>query len=158
MTPPISAELRGRILDLGAQKYSSLMISKELGMQNFSVSQSTVSKILKNYTNGDGNPAISGSLTKKKRRPDIRTPGVIKKVRNFIAFDNPPTQREMARRVGASQSTIHRIIHQNLNSKKKVKVKVHHLDERMIVQRKERALNFHNFIANGNYKDVLTMD
>jgi hypothetical protein len=28
----------------------------------------------------------------------------------------------------------------------------------MIVQREERALQFHNLIANGNFKDILTMD
>jgi hypothetical protein len=91
MTPSISAELRGQILALGAQKFSSFMIYKELERQNFSVSKSTVSLVLKNHNNGDGDSAVSGSMGKKKRCPYIRTSGVIKKVRNFIAPDNLPT-------------------------------------------------------------------
>jgi hypothetical protein len=65
----------------------------------------------------------------------------------------------MARRVGASQTTINRIIHHDLNSKKKMKAKVYHLDDKwMIFQRKEQALKFYDLIANGKYKDVLTTD
>jgi hypothetical protein len=39
-----------------------------------------------------------------------------------------------------------------------MKAKVHHQDERMILQRKQRALKFYNLIANGEYKNILTMD
>jgi hypothetical protein len=158
MTVPVSPELRGRILALGAQKYSSSMISNELKKQNFTVTRRTVSNVLKNHNNCDGISAMNGSLAERKRLPNIRTPSVIKKVKNFIASDNPPTQREMARRVGVSQATINRIIHHDLNSRKKMKAKVHHLNEKMILQRKERALKFYNLIANGKYKNILTMD
>jgi hypothetical protein len=71
MTPSASAELRGRILTLRAQKFSSLMISKAKIF-------SAICKVLKNHNNRDRTPAVSGFMGKKKRCPDIRSSGAIK--------------------------------------------------------------------------------
>jgi hypothetical protein len=67
------------------------MISKELRRQNFTVTRRTVYNVLKTQKSGEEN-LLNGSLAKKKRLSDIRTPFVVMKVRDFIAPDNPPTQ------------------------------------------------------------------
>jgi hypothetical protein len=64
----------------------------------------------------------------------------------------------MARRLGTSQTYIFNIIHQDLNQQKKVKPKVHHLTQRIIAQRKDRALPFYNLIKNEQYEYILTLD
>ena len=139
MTLPLSPELTCRIFALRAQKYSFYMIFKELQKQNFTVTRRTVSNVLKTDKNGNKNPAMTGSLVKKKYYSDISTPFVNKKVKTFTVSNNLLAQRNMKRCVGASQAIANRIIHHNHNSRKKMKAKVFHLHERMIVQREERA-------------------
>ena len=131
---------------------------KGLGKRNIKVSVGTVSRLLKNHNNGTANPGTSDPPVRKKRRPTICTPQIVKKVKKFIESDNPPTQIEMRRRVGASATSINRMIHKVLNQRKTKKPKVHHLTERMISQRRARALNFFNLINNESFKDILTMD
>jgi hypothetical protein len=158
MSPPVSPETKGHILALSAQKFSQSMIIKELGRQNIRVSKGTVSRLLKNHNNGAENQGTNKPGERKQRRPTICTPQIVKKVKEFIKSDNPPTQMEMGRRVGASAASINHLIHKVLGQQKTMKPKVHHLTDRMIAQRKERALNFFNLINNENFKDILTMD
>jgi predicted XRE-type DNA-binding protein len=158
MPPPISSELKGRILALGAQKWSSFMIVKELKKQNLDVSRATVQNVLKNNQFTAENQEANGPPAKKKRQPHIWTPTVIKKLKNYIASDNPLTQKEMGRRVGVPQQSVSYLIRNDLDYRKKKKVKVHHLTEAAIAQRKIRALPFYNLICNEQYKDILTMD
>jgi len=158
MSPPVSPEVKGQILSLGALKFSQSMIIKELGKRNIKVSVGTVSRLFKNHNNGTANPGTSDPPVRKKRRPTVCTPQIVKKVKKFIESDNPPTQIEIRRRVGASATSINRMIHKVLNERKTKKPKVHHLTERMISQRRARALNFFNLINNESFKDILTMD
>ena len=138
MTLPLSPELRCRIFAPEAQKYPFYMIFKELQKQNFTVTR-TVSNVLKKDKNGNKNPAMTGSLVKKKYHSDISTPLVNKKVKTFTVSNNILAQQNVTRFVGVSQAIANRIIHHNHNSSKKMKAKVHHLHEKMIVQREERA-------------------
>lgn len=91
-------------------------------------------------------PEQKGPTAPMKRQLTIPVciPSNIKRVMNYISCDNPPTPRSMARRVRTSQASIFKITHKNLDQRKKKKVKVHHLTERMITRRKNRTLPFHN--------------
>ena len=64
----------------------------------------------------------------------------------------------MARCVGVSQSSIHRLIRNRLEGKKIKKTKVHALTEAAIEKRHTRALPFHNLINNRQFDYILTMD
>ena len=86
------------------------------------------------------------------------TPRKVRKIKNYCASDNPTTQREMAKRVGASKTSVSRLIHGRLEQKKFKKAKVHHLTEAAIAKRKERALPFYDLIKNGQYEYILTTD
>jgi hypothetical protein len=145
MPLPISSELKGRILALGAQKWSSFMIVKELKKQNLDVSRATVQNVLKNNQFTAENQEANGPPAKKKRQPHIWTPTVIKKLKNYIASDNPLTQKEMGRRVGVPQQSVSYLIRNDLDYRKKKKVKVHHLTENTIAQRKIIRMDSGNF-------------
>ena len=106
MTQPISSELIGRILALGAQKWSRFVIVKELKKQNINVSQTTVSNVLRNHNNETANQGINAPAVSRKRRPTVCTPQKVNKIKNYIASDNPSTQRVMGARIEASQSSI----------------------------------------------------
>jgi len=64
----------------------------------------------------------------------------------------------MARRVGASQTLIFKLIHRNLKQRKRKKVKVHHLIDRMIALREQRALKSYELIKDRKYEYILTMN
>jgi hypothetical protein len=118
-----------------------------------------VSNIIKNQNNGPGDRQIEEPVAKRNRPRSECTPDIVEKVKKYITSDDPPRQCDMARRLGSSQTSFFNIIHQDLNQQKKVKPKVHHLtQQRMIAQRKDRALPFYNLIKNEQYEYILTLD
>jgi hypothetical protein len=70
-------------------------------------------------------------------------------VKSFITSDHPLTQRDMARREGVSRTFIDRLIHERLDHCKTNKVKVHHIADRAILQRKDGALPFCDLFFEG---------
>ena len=111
MSPPISSDLRGRILAYGVLKWSRSVIVKELKKLNFVVGHSTVSRVLQNHNKGGIDQSIDQPKKTQTRRPRVLTAEIIRKVKNYVASDNPPTQRDMEKRVGASAMLINRLIH-----------------------------------------------
>jgi hypothetical protein len=158
MPSSVTSELKGRVLSLRALNFSYSMIVKTLEEQGQKISKSAVSAVLKNANNGVERPSVNGSTEKKQRRPTVRTVTNIKKVKGYVSLDNLPTQRDMARRLGISVASISNIIHRDLDLHKRMKPKVHHLTERAIAQRKERALHFYNLINSDKLEYILTMD
>ena len=158
MTPSLSSDLKGRILALGALKWSQRLIVSELRKSNIIVSQKSVSNILKISNDGTANQSIDPPRAKTSRRPSVMTPRKVRKVKQYIALDNSPTQRCMAKRVGASAASINNVIHGRLKKQTIKKVKVHRLTPAAIKKRKERALPFYNLIKDGQYEYILTMD
>ena len=158
MSPPISSDLRGRILAYGALKWSRSVIVKELKKLNFVVGHSTVSRVLQNHNKGGIDQSIDQPKKKQTRRPRVLTAEIIRKVKNYVASDIPPTQRDMGKRVGASAMLINRLIHGHLDKKSLKKTKVHALTPAAIEKRKIRALPFYNLINNRQFEFILTMD
>ena len=76
----------------------------------------------------------------------------------YVASDNPPTQRDMGKRVGASAMLINRLIHGHLDKKLLKKTKVHALTPAATEKRKIRSLPFYNLINNRQFEFILTMD
>ena len=158
MTPPLSSALKGQILTFGSLKWSCSLIVKELKKSNITVSKSAVSAVLRKQKEEAENQSIDRTEQKAHRKPRKLTSPKVKKVKLFAASDNPPTQRDMARCVGVSQSSIHRLIRNRLERKKMKKTKVHALTEAAIEKRRIRALPFYNLINNRQFEYILTMD
>jgi hypothetical protein len=136
MGSPVSPNVKGRILALGLLEWSRSLIVKELKKSNIVISERTVSRVLKHNKDGAECEAPNEPGIKKKCLPRVYTSAIVKKVNSFITSHHPMTQRDMARRTGVSQISIHRLIHENLDHRKTKKVKVHQLADRAILKRK----------------------
>ncbi|GAU87707.1 hypothetical protein RvY_00518 [Ramazzottius varieornatus] len=133
------------------------MTIKKLTKEGYTVVKSTVSKVWKSV-GSDSSKNCPAKIQKKKTGPPlIRTPTKIKKVAELCSKDNSIPQRRMAKKIGVSQHTIHRIIHEDLGATIRKKPKVHFLSQKAIKQRKDGALNFHNIISE-NLEYIFTMD
>jgi hypothetical protein len=151
MGPPVSLYLKGRILALGLLKWSRTVIVKELKMSDIIIAKRTVSRVLQDNKDGAEYEARNEPGLKKERSPRVYSSAIVKIMKSFITSDHPLTQRHMACSEGVSQTSIHRPIHERLDHCKTKKVKVHHLADCAIVQRKDRALPFYDLISNGKY-------
>ena len=82
MSPPVSPEVKGRTLK--GQKKSAFIVQRELLGANINVSISTINHLWKKKL--IGGPEVTGNLPgiKRRRRKIIRTPEVIKKVKQMI--------------------------------------------------------------------------
>ena len=80
-----------------------------------------------------------GTLKARKR-------ALIAKVKNGVKGGNPKAQRELTRKLKVSQTTIHRIIHQDLEGVLRKKRGVHALADKQIKQRHERGPLFLRYL------------
>lgn len=158
MSPPVSPEVKGRILALKGQKKSAFIVQRELLGANINVSISTINHLWKKKL--IGGPEVTGNLPgiKRRRRKIIRTPEVIKKVKQMIKSDNPRTQMVIGKRVGISQQRISEIIKEDLGMKRLKKRSAKHLTDEMVDKRKKRAKKFKKLIEGDQLKYLLTED
>ena len=157
MYPPLSPEVKGRILALNGQTKSAFVAQRELLGANINVSISTINNLWKKKF--IGGPEVTGNLPgiKRRRRKIIRTPEVIKKVKQMIKSDNPRTQMVIGKHVGINQQRISEIIKEDLGMKRLKKRSAKHLTE-MVDKRKKRAKKFKKLIEADQLKYLLTED
>ena len=154
----ISAQVEGRILALGAQKYSRFMIKKELLKSNIVVSERTVTNVLNREAKAASNNSGRGPLPKKRKPPKTGNSKVIKKIKDYSAKDNAAPQTEMARRTKVSQMTVCRVINKKLDRKLIKKKTIKRFNAAMIDKRKKRAKPFAALVAGKNKEFILTLD
>ena len=157
MAPTISVELRGRILAFRGLNYSSSMAVSALQQENVIVSKRTVCRVWESVEKKSEKNSPVENERSNRGRPTIRTPTKIKKIGNFCSKDNPVSQRCLAKKLGVSQTTVNRLIHDNLGAVTRKKTKVHYISPKAILQRKERAYPFYQFISENLYY-ILSMD
>ena len=150
---------KGFIFGLSEAKYSYSMIKKECSKKNLHISTFTISKIV-NFCKQqpDEEKGNQTRLIRKRTQPK-RSPEMIAVVRQKILKENPPTQRGLANTIGISQTTVGRIIHQNLKLVKRHKSRGHRLTDRHVHERftNSRKL-YENFLAGDRWLWVVTLD
>lgn len=90
--------------------------------------------------------------------PRVRTPALARKVKKAISGRNPDTQTAIARKHGVSQTTVGRIIAQDLQAKLRKKRRVHALSNAQVFQRLQRGPRFLRYINGTKWRNVLTID
>ena len=101
------------------------MIQKELMGMGHNVSVGTICNVKKDMERPSRRVPANLKKTKVKVRQNATPRHIITKVAAMISRVNPPTQREMAAKLGVSALTICRIIRKVLNAKLRRKCKVH---------------------------------
>ena len=113
----VTSKAKGRILALSAQKLSSFMIKKDLSKFSIHVLEWNIRRIVEKASQSTAKKCARGPGRKKQKSAEIKMSTVIKKVDQYTESDNPMVQREMARRVKASQPHVCRIIGQKAHEK-----------------------------------------
>lgn len=90
--------------------------------------------------------------------PSKQTKDLIKKVDKVTDSANPPTQKELARRLKVSSSTIRRVLKDNLRSELKKKAKTHALFNKQPKQRLDRGPHFLKLIDRTKWKYIISLD
>lgn len=149
MPLPLTPEVESTIKTLSKLKYSYSQIIKHLKSWGHSVSKKGITNVLKNR--GKKRQALAEGPTPPPRRSrrKVLTQAVLRKIDLVTSKDNPPTQRQIARQVKVSQSSVNRAI-KILNKKVRRKPRVHQLTEK---HKKNRRLTCKQF-----YKNYLTHD
>ena len=88
--------------------------------------------------------------TKAKSRQNDTPRHIIRKVAAIITRANPPTQREMAAKLGVTASTICRIIRKVLNAKLRKKRKAHKISLAQVEKRRQRSEGLYRIVGNPN--------
>src|SRR6266704_1735897 len=110
MTKLSSSEVAVLVKAFSAEGHPQKVIVAKVKKAGGTVSQSTISRILR--SDGEKWKACSENRKPKPRtRPrPVRSKTLIRKVNQLTSKENPPSQYEMSRRLGASRTTIQNII------------------------------------------------
>ena len=158
MVAEINSEVKSAILALSSQNFSHRKIAKILSGQGMTVSNVTVSKLLKSVANGipttDKKPRALGT----QNLPSVRTESFVQKIKMEISVANPPSLNEMSKKYGVAKSTIHTIIHRDIGARKRCKVKTHSLSDKQVQQRVDKGPRFRKHLTGNKYQYILTLD
>lgn len=150
--------MEGIILYLLKKNVSYRNIQRELKGLGHDVSISTIHRVKHSIGKTRSVGSNKTSAGPYRRTPKKSTSDVIRKVAMMIKRVNPPTQREMSKQLGVSQSTVHRIIKNVLHAKLRKKCKVHKLNASQIEKRRQRSWQLYRRLKCGKWKKIVTTD
>lgn len=109
--------IRGVVFGLSKVNCSYQDIIKTLKEDNISISKKGIYSILHDPKIKDLYKSASEKYKKKSHTKIIRTPDVLEKVSKIINNENPPTQKSIANKFNTTQTTICKIIKNDLKLK-----------------------------------------
>ena len=122
------------------------------------VSVGTICNVKKDMERPSRRVPANLKKTKVKVGQNATPRHIITKVAAMISRVNPPTQREMAAKLGVSASAICRIIRKVLNAKLRKKCKVHKISMAQVEKRRQRSWGLYRKLKNDQWKNVVTTD
>ena len=91
-------------------------------------------------------------------KPTVRTPEVIRQVKNDVSGRKPLSQRNVAKKRHISQTTVRRIIREDLQGVLRKKYRVHALSDKQAAQRVEIGREFLEYLEGEKFKKIITID
>jgi len=158
MGPKLDPKVESVIIAFSKDGWSYGQIVTKLKNQNITVSKSAVSKVIRNI--GKHRRAKLQGLSSPKRncQPKVLTPAIRRKIDLLTRAENPLSQREIARQVGVSRTTVQRVV-RDLNKVIKRKTRVHRLLPRHLKNRKTNCRKFYERSLAGQRSEfVVTLD
>ena len=153
--PPASPEVRTRVPELLRHGLSYRLIQRTCNSEGMKVSLCVINRI---QNGGYDEPATSSPTTPKRAALRAMTPAKLNSLANMASSSNPLTQRDMAKRLKVSQSSVCKHIHKTLQMKTRKKAKVHALTEKQQQQRHRRSLPLYRLLNNGKWRKYVTTD
>lgn len=107
MPKKTDAKVEGMVLGLSEAGLTQRSIVSRLKQKGIAISQRSVSNIVNN--NGKRRQAKAKGLSSpvKVQPAKVVNPGIVRRIDVLTSKENPPSQRELSRRVGVSLSTVH---------------------------------------------------
>ena len=142
--PIIPLYIRDRVRHYLMADYSISMVIKACKLEEITVSYGTLQKV-----KSAGYETKDSSLKQKpKRQPfKVMTKAKLNRLDKMVSESNPPTQRDMAKKLKVCQQTINHHIHKPLNKKTRKKPKVHTLKTRQIEIRNNNSLSLYKKLS-----------
>ncbi|OWA51024.1 hypothetical protein BV898_15526 [Hypsibius exemplaris] len=117
MSRKLFLEVPHSISTLHTLKYSATEVVNGLFLRNIAVSKSGVSKVIrKNAAEEAGRPKPPSKAT-NSGKTKVRTAALLKKVKKATTGPDPLTHSHIALELGVSQTTIQRVIDEELEEK-----------------------------------------
>jgi hypothetical protein len=158
MPPRISSEVCAAIWAHHQNLLSGQKISDMLKAAGMTASKRAVNKIIKEI------PLERQGIVKLPKRlgtqnsPSVRTPALIKKVKNLLNRPNPYTQPDIGRMLGVSQSTVRNIAKFDLGGEVRKKTRTHALSDKHVAQRVAKSPRSLNQIHRQKWKFIISID
>lgn len=119
-------------------------------------------KTIKNIIDGKGKKReteLRGEVYKKYQPRTKSIANVLKSINKQIFTENPLSQRLIAKHAKVSQSTVNRIIKNDLEKERRMKTSVHVLNKKDMENRKSNSRKlYENHLAGEKCKFVVTLD
>ena len=152
-------KLETTILTLSKRKMSVRQIQEYLKKENKHVSIGKISNVINGIGLKRSFVAQGLEIPTLRRIRKVRTVRIINKLQNIFKTANPPSQRNVASKLGVSQASINRCLHEDLQLIKCKKRKVQALTA---VHKKNRKVNsrklYERHLAGNKAEYVVTLD
>ena len=149
----------GYICALSDAHFSASVIATMCAARGNNISRRTVTRVIHRCKNAG--PTYQDQVVRvtRKRAFPARTPPVVRHIRESVVKENPSTQSSLATSCRISQSTVCRIIKQDLGLKKRHKAKGHKLSPRHIQERFTNARKlYEQYLSGDKWQRVVTLD
>ncbi|KAF2882035.1 hypothetical protein ILUMI_24135 [Ignelater luminosus] len=143
--------VQGRVLELLNLKSSEIKIISQVRKDNIKILRATICRIKKRKD-------ISGNNKKKSNRKRwyVLNNRKIHSLKEMTASINPPTQKNIAKRLKCSQHTIWYHIHNTLKLPTRKKGYVHWLTGKQILKRKQMSLKLYRLLNKSKWTKIIT--
>lgn len=129
-------EVEVLVRHLSKENFSSRKIVEKVKNEGYSISKSGVALILNSIGERRNHEESGVPIPRKPHPRHIRTNVLIQKIDKWTDKENPPSQREMAKRLKTSVHTVSKVIHEDLQGETRRKRLVHALKESHKMNRK----------------------
>lgn len=159
MTTKSSSFWDGFICGLSEANVSHSVIVQKCKKHGLNISKAGVGKIIRRCNQQPPNERGRPEKARRNRPQPSRSADMIRNIRAEVLKENPPTQRSLAARKHTSQSTVWRVINENLNLKRCYKARGHKLTEKHIRERMTNARKlYEKHLAGDKWQWVATLD
>jgi biotin operon repressor len=135
MRPRISSEVRAAIWAHHQNLLSGQKISDMLKAAGMTASKRAVNRIIKEITLERQGIVKPPKRLGTQNLPSVRTPALIKKVKNLLNRPDPYTQPDIGRMLGVSKSTVQNIAKFDLGGEVRKKTRTHAQSDKQVAQR-----------------------
>ncbi len=158
MPASLSPGRKGAILALHSQKLSYNQIVEALKNRGINVSYRSARRVVKTAADEARGLKKPPKRLGPQCQRNIRNSTLIRKVKSALNVRNPPSHRQLAKRLRVSASLIRTILKEDIDGKVRQKGNCHALSDKQVQQRLAKGPKFLRWISKKNLPYIITVD